>query len=117
MVVLGLVLILVAAAATGFAFLASNVGHSSVGLNAYGVSLGVSPSTIFVAGAASLLLLLLGIALIRRGARRKVKQRREIRQLRRRGTQDGSGSSLGSGSSPGSGPSGTGASGGQGSTR
>lgn len=83
MVVLGLLLIIVAAAATAFAVLASNVGHATVGLSAYGVSLGVAPSTIFIAGAVSLLLLLAGIALLRRGAQRKARSRRELKRLRK----------------------------------
>lgn len=99
MLVLGLVLIVLAAAATAFAFLASNVGHANVGLSAYGISLGVSPSTIFLAGAVSLLLLLAGIALIRSGARRKARERRELKRLRK---QQGPSASPPASSAPGS---------------
>lgn len=83
MVVIGLLLIVVAGLAVAFAVLAGNVAHATVALSALGVKVSVSPLTLFVAGAVALLLLLLGFALIRRGAQRKARERRELKSLRK----------------------------------
>jgi hypothetical protein len=82
MIVLGLILIIVAAAAVLFA-LASGGTLTSSPLTAIGVTVNVTPLAMFVAGAVSLLLVVLGLALISRGTKRSVHTRRELRQLRK----------------------------------
>ena len=82
MIVLGFILIIVAAAAVLFA-LASGGTLTSSPLTAIGVTVNVTPLAMFVAGAVSLLLVVLGLALISRGTKRSVHTRRELRQLRK----------------------------------
>jgi len=82
MIVLGLILIIVAAAAVLFA-LASVGTLTATPLTAIGVTVNVTPLAMFVAGAVSLLLVVLGLALISRGTKRSVHTRRELRQLRK----------------------------------
>ena len=82
MIVLGLILIIVAAAAVLFA-LASGGTLTASPLTAIGVTVNVTPLAMFVAGAVSLLLVVLGLALISRGTKRSVHTRRELRQLRK----------------------------------
>ena len=82
MIVLGLILIIVAAAAVLFA-LASGGTLTASPLTAIGVTVNVTPLAMFVAGAVSLLLVVLGPALISRGTKRSVHTRRELRQLRK----------------------------------
>jgi len=82
MIVLGLILIIVAAAAVLFA-LASGGTLTASPLTAIGVTVNVTPLAMFLAGAVSLLLVVLGLALISRGTKRSVHTRRELRQLRK----------------------------------
>jgi hypothetical protein len=82
MIVLGFILIIVAAAAVLFA-LASGGTLTASPLTAIGVTVNVTPLAMFVAGAVSLLLVVLGLALISRGTKRSVHTRRELRQLRK----------------------------------
>jgi membrane protein implicated in regulation of membrane protease activity len=82
MIVLGLILIIVAVAAVLFA-LASGGTLTASPLTAIGVTVNVTPLAMFVAGAVSLLLVVLGLALISRGTKRSVHTRRELRQLRK----------------------------------
>jgi len=82
MIVLGLILIIVAAAAVLFA-LASGGTLTASPLTAIGVTVNVTPLAMFLAGAVALLLVVLGLALISRGTKRSVHTRRELRQLRK----------------------------------
>ena len=82
MIVLGLILILVAAAAVLFAVIATGTLTASP-LSAVGITVSVTPLTMFIAGAVALLLVVLGLALISRGTKRSVHTRRELRHLRK----------------------------------
>ncbi len=82
MIVLGLILILVAAAAVLFAVIATGTLTASP-LSAVGITVSVTPLTMFIAGALALLLVVLGLALIGRGTKRSVHTRRELRHLRK----------------------------------
>ena len=82
MIVLGLILIVVAAAAVLFAVIATGTLTASP-LSAVGITVSVTPLTMFIAGAVALLLVVLGLALISRGTKRSVHTRRELRHLRK----------------------------------
>jgi hypothetical protein len=82
MIVLGLILIIVAAVAVLFAVIATGTLTASP-LSAVGITVSVTPLTMFVAGAVALLLVVLGLALISRGTKRSVHTRRELRHLRK----------------------------------
>jgi hypothetical protein len=82
MIVLGLILIIVAAAAVLFAVIATGTLTASP-LSAVGITVSVTPLTMFIAGAVALLLVVLGLALIGRGTKRSVHTRRELRHLRK----------------------------------
>jgi membrane protein implicated in regulation of membrane protease activity len=82
MIVLGFILIIVAAAAVLFAVIATGTLTASP-LSAVGITVSVTPLTMFVAGAVALLLVVLGLALISRGTKRSVHTRRELRHLRK----------------------------------
>ena len=82
MIVLGLILILVAAAAVLFAVIATGTLTASP-LSAVGITVSVTPLAMFVAGAVALLIVVLGLALISRGTKRSVHTRRELRHLRK----------------------------------
>ncbi len=82
MIVLGLILILVAAAAVLFAVIATGTLTASP-LSAVGITFSVTPLTMFIAGAVALLLVMLGLALLSRGTKRSVHTRRELRHLRK----------------------------------
>jgi membrane protein implicated in regulation of membrane protease activity len=82
MIVLGLILIVVAAAAVLFAVVATGTLTASP-LSAVGITVSVTPLTMFIAGAVALLLVVLGLALIGRGTKRSVHTRRELRHLRK----------------------------------
>jgi uncharacterized membrane protein len=74
MLILGLLLIVVAAvAAVGAVFL------SSGDVSYFGVD--VDPLTYFLIGAGTVALLVLGLKLVRMGARRQLRQRREHKRL------------------------------------
>lgn len=83
MIVLGLLLILAAVAATVFAVTAPSGAEQTIEVSALGFKLLASPLAMFVAGALSVILLGLGFALINRGTRRKASSRRELRELRK----------------------------------
>jgi len=93
MIVLGVLLILVAVGAGGFAVIASTTTTQMIELTALGVKVSVSPLALFVAGALSVVLLGLGLAMTSRGMRRTVSSRRELRQLRREQATAGAGAS------------------------
>ncbi len=82
MIVLGLILILLAAAAVLFAVIATGTLTASP-LSAVGITVSVTPLTMFIAGAVALLIVVLGLALISRGTKRSVHTRRELRHLRK----------------------------------
>ncbi len=83
MIVLGLLFILVALGATGFALTAPSAAAQTIEVTALGFTVSASPLAMFLAGAISLALLGLGYALISGGARRKARSRKELRQLRK----------------------------------
>ena len=93
MIVLGLLLILVAAGAAGFAVMAPSAGAQTIEVSALGFKVAASPLAMFIAGAVSVVLLGLGFALISRGARRKARSRKELRQLRKEQAAAGAGTS------------------------
>lgn len=83
MIVLGLLLILAAVAATVFAVTAPSGAEQTIEVSALGFKLLASPLAMFVAGALSVVLVGIGFALINRGARRKASSRKELRELRK----------------------------------
>lgn len=83
MIVLGLLLILVAAGAAGFAVMASTATSKVIDLTAVGFTVSASPLAMFLAGAVSVVLLTLGFALVNRGTRHKAAARKELRHLRK----------------------------------
>lgn len=83
MIVLGIILILLAAGAATFAAIATGAATQAVELSAVGMSVTLTPLALFVSGAVALLLLVLGLWLVARGTRRKAQTRRELRQLRK----------------------------------
>ena len=93
MIVLGLLLILVAVGAAGFAVMAPSAAAQTIEVSALGFKVAASPLAMFIAGAVSVVLLGLGFALISRGARRKARSRKELRQLRKEQAAAGAGTS------------------------
>src|SRR3954452_379562 len=71
MIVLGLILVIIAAVAVLFAVIATGTLTASP-LSAVGITVSVTPLTMFIAGAVALLLVVLGLALIGRGTKRSV---------------------------------------------
>jgi hypothetical protein len=86
MIVIGMLLILIAAGALAFVLMAPAALSEAIELTAIGVSVNATPLALFVAGALSLALLGLGFAMIGGGARRKAKARKELHQLRKEQT-------------------------------
>lgn len=82
MIIIGIVLLVLALAAIGFVIYASSEADP-VTLEAFGLAVETSPLVLFLAGAAVLLLALLGLMAMRAGARRSSKNRSEINRLRR----------------------------------
>jgi len=91
MIVLGLLLILIAAGATVFAGMAPSGAAQTIQVTALGLTVSASPLAMFVAGAVSLALLVLGYLLVSRGALRQSRSRKELRQLRKEQAAAGSG--------------------------
>lgn len=83
MIVLGLLLILVAVGVTVFVVIAPTATSQIIEVPAGAITISTSPLAMFLAGAASLVLLGLGYALISGGTRRKARSRKELRQLRK----------------------------------
>ena len=83
MIVLGLLLILVAAGVTVFVVIAPTATSQIIEVPAGAITVSTSPLAMFLAGAASLILLGLGYALVSGGTRRKARSRKELRQLRK----------------------------------
>lgn len=83
MIVLGLILVLLAAAAGTLLYLATR-DLGAVPLAVAGFQGNARPLALLVSGAAVMLLLWLGLALIRASVRRKAKRRREAKETQRR---------------------------------
>jgi len=83
MIVIGLILILLAVGAAAFAAVAPGTTTQTIELTAVGVTVQATPLALFVSGAASVLLLVAGFALVSRGAKRRAKTRRELKALRK----------------------------------
>ena len=81
MIVLGLLLILVAVGAAVVLAMAPSATSQVIDLSVLNVK--ASPLAVFIAGALSVILLGLGLALISRGARRSARKRKELKELRR----------------------------------
>jgi hypothetical protein len=87
MIVLGLVLILVAAGIVVFALASSSNYTTQIPLHGIGLSFTATPMAIYLAGAVSVILLGLGFALILRGTGRewgRHKEHQELKQLRKK---------------------------------
>lgn len=82
MIVIGLLLILLAVAATVIALTAPATTAQVIELAALG-QVSASPLAIFLAGAVSIVLLGLGVAMVAGGTRRKAGRRKELRGLRK----------------------------------
>jgi hypothetical protein len=82
MIVIGLLLILLAVGATVIALTAPATTAQVIELAALG-QVSASPLAIFLAGAVSVVLLGLGVALVAQGTRRKAGRRKELRGLRK----------------------------------
>lgn len=83
MIVLGLLLILVAVGVTVFVVIAPTATSQIIEVPAGAITVSTSPLAMFLAGAASLVVLGLGYALISGGTRRKARSRKELRTLRK----------------------------------
>jgi membrane protein implicated in regulation of membrane protease activity len=83
MIVIGVLLLLIAAGAVGFVVMAPASISQAVELTAMGVKVSATPLASFVAGALSVVMLILGIAMIGHGARRRAKSRKELHDLRK----------------------------------
>jgi membrane protein implicated in regulation of membrane protease activity len=81
--VLGLLVVIVAIAAGVLLFLATQSLTTPVNLDAAGISVGMTPLALIIAGAVVLLLLWLGLALLRGSARRRARPRREAKEAQR----------------------------------
>lgn len=80
MVVLGIIIAVIAAAFAVGVLLGNS---TTIPLEFYGIAIsGSTGITIYIAGAVTLFVLLLGLWLIKRGVKRAVRKRREVRALR-----------------------------------
>jgi hypothetical protein len=85
-IVLGVMLIVVALGATGFAVFASvssSAKSQTTELTGVGITVSASPLAMFIVGAVTVTLLGLGFALLTRGVRHKVSAHKELHQLRK----------------------------------
>jgi hypothetical protein len=83
MVVIGVLLVVIAAGAVAMVLMAPDAMSNVIELTAIGVTVKASPLALFVAGAASLALFALGLPMITQGVRRKAKTRKELHHLRK----------------------------------
>ena len=83
MIALGVLLILIAAGVAVVLAAAPEATSRLIDLSAVGFTVSASPLALFIAGAVSVLLIGLGLALINGGARRKASSRKELRDLRK----------------------------------
>lgn len=81
MIVLALILLLIAAAAV--VFIVALGLHQQVAFSFFAGDFVTNPLTIFIAGAATLLLFVLALGLINGGTKRSVARRREVKRLRK----------------------------------
>jgi len=81
-VAFGLILLLIGVGAGGWLAWLAVQSETGVTLGATGLQLTVLPITLFVAGAASMLLLWLGVRFMAIGTKRRVARRKELKQLR-----------------------------------
>ena len=88
MILLGLILIVVAAGAGTLLFLAAQQATDPIRLEALGVSANVTPLALLIAGAAVVVLLWLGLLMVRGSIRRKARRRREAKELQRQAELD-----------------------------
>lgn len=86
MIVIGVLLILIAAAAVVFALMAPSGAEHTIEVTALGFKVSTSPPAMFFAGAATVVLLSIGFVMVSRGARRKASSRKELHQLRKEQT-------------------------------
>ena len=93
MIALGLLFVLVPVGVAVFVALAPTTTAQVVELTTFGVTVKTSALAIFLAGAASVVLLGLAYALITRGTLRKARSRKELRQLRKEQAAAGTSSS------------------------
>jgi len=83
MIVLGLLLMLVAAGAVTFVLMAPAATSKAIELTAFGVTVNATPLASFIAGAVALVLFGLGFRMVSRGTRRNASSRKELRELRK----------------------------------
>jgi hypothetical protein len=83
MVVIGFLLVLVAAGAIAFVLMAPAAMSQAVELTAGGVTVNATPLASFIAGAVSVALIGLGFPMITKGLHHKAKTRKELHQLRK----------------------------------
>jgi hypothetical protein len=83
MIVLGLLLVLLAVGAAALALTAPVAPTQLIEMTPLGFNVSASPRAIFLAGAMSVVLLGLGLALVSQGTRRKTRARKELRGLRK----------------------------------
>jgi hypothetical protein len=81
-VAFGLILLLIGVGAGGWLAWLALQSETGVTLGATGLQLTVLPITLFVAGAASMLLLWLGVRFMALGTKRRVARRKELKELR-----------------------------------
>jgi hypothetical protein len=91
MIVIGVLLILIAVGAVAFALMAPSGAAQTIEVTALGFKVSASPLAMFFAGAAVVVLLSLGFAMVSRGTRRKASSRKELRQLRKEQAATGPG--------------------------
>jgi hypothetical protein len=82
-ILLGLILVIIALAAAVLLFLATDTLTTPIDLEAVGFKVGMTPLALLIAGAAVMLLLWLGLALIRGSVRRRSRPRREAKEAQR----------------------------------
>ena len=88
MILLGLILIVVAALAGTVLFLAAQPLTEPIELVAFGVRASMLPVALLIAGAAVMLLLWLGLAMVRASLRRGARRRREAKELQRQAERE-----------------------------
>lgn len=94
MIVLGLVLILVAAGIVVFALASSSNYTTPISLHGIGLSFTATPLAIYLVGAVSVIFLGLGVALILRGTGRqwgRHKEHKELKELRKKNATEATG--------------------------
>ena len=83
MIVIGVLLVLIAAGAVALVLMAPDAMSNAIELTAIGVTVNASPLALFVGGAVTLALFALGFPMITQGIRRNAKKRKELHELRK----------------------------------